>query len=88
MAVPCAGTDYYVPAVYSNSTGSTAALLDASGDTSLTHSVVTTAPANSLYRLADGQMLIASKNSTAVAGWEPLSDRFDEGTLQALPAAS
>lgn len=84
IAVPSGpGFDRYVAALYSG-TGGTAALLDATGDTSRTHSVKLSAPAQTLTDLGGGKLLMSSPRSTAVAGWEPLLDRSDEDALPAI----
>ena len=74
-----------VAALYADgSGGSTAALLDATGDTSLTHAASFAAPGAHLQDLGQGMLLVWS-GSRAVAGWEPLRDRVD---ADQLPAAT
>jgi hypothetical protein len=85
IAVPQGGAfTHYVAALYSAPSDGTAALLDASGDTSLTHSLTLTESGTTLVDLGSGMLLIASSGSTRVTGWEPLVDR---STLGNLPGA-
>lgn len=89
IAVPQApGFDRYVAALYAGAGGGTAALLDATGDTSLTHSVQLQVAGAQLSDLGDGKLLISSTHTTAVTGWEPLLDRVDSDALPAQAAAA
>ena len=86
IAVPQGpGFNRSVAALYQG-TSSTAALLDATGNTSLTHAL--TGLASTVDNLADlggGALLIYPSSGTAVVGWEPLLDRSDNDTLPAAP---
>lgn len=97
ITVPAgAGFEHTVAALYSGSTGTTAALLDATGDASRTHTAAFTRPATTLVDLGDGKLLLcgvpsrtSAERTRALAGWEPLLDRVDEdllpGAVQAAP---
>lgn len=83
------GFERSVAALYSNSSGSQAVLLDGEGDTSKTRAVQMTRRLTSLANLGPGYVLawadpalVSASLSRAVAGWAPLLDRMDEDLLQ------
>lgn len=83
--------DRYVGALYSSNTagtsGTTGALLDATGLTSRTVSQQFTQSYANFTDLGGGFLVLATAESTAVAGWEPIADRYEEGSLQAVATA-
>ncbi|MBS2032180.1 MAG: hypothetical protein JST54_30050 [Deltaproteobacteria bacterium] len=90
IAVPQgAGFNRYVAALYQGAGSGTAALLDATGNTSLTHVFSSLAGVPSHFAdLGGGALLIYPSSGTAVAGWEPLVDRTDTDILPAAPNGS
>lgn len=90
IAVPAGpGFEHAVAALYSDASATHAVLLDAAGDASRTHFAQLARPATALADLGEGRLLIYSDprnapavQTKAVAGWEPLVDRFDEDQLQ------
>ncbi len=90
------GFDRYVAAVYSAGTTTSAVLLDATGDTSRTHQIQLSHPATTLADLGSGLLLayngVATNqaNTKYIAGWEPLTERFEEdqlpGPVQGAPS--
>ncbi len=89
-----AGFTRYVAALYTTNTV-TLALLDATGDTSKTHSTQLSQPATTLGDLGNGQLLAYADPALApgaptryLAGWEPLLDRLDQDVLSGQVAKS
>lgn len=87
----------YVIALFEMDFGGVVAMLDQSGDTSLTRMVTLGKPASHMALVADEQLLIFGDNSVTgsstfsryVAGWNPATGRFHEdslpGTYSRLP---
>jgi hypothetical protein len=80
------GFNAYVAAVYTGSP--TAALLDATGDTSLTHILPMTSGGNTFFDFGNNIVLITTPNSDSFTVWEPLLDRYSSGTLSSSASGS
>jgi hypothetical protein len=88
IAVPSgAGFTQFVAAVYTGSPGS-AALLDATGDTSQTHLLPTTSGGAQFFDLGNGTLLITTAGANSFTVWEPLLDRYATEQLPAETAGT
>ena len=89
IAVPQGSSfTHAVAALYQGPGNGSAALLDAAGDTSLTHSLQLTEPGTSISDLGGGMLLVSAAGSPRLTGWEPLVDRAAVGNLTAAGVGS
>lgn len=87
ITVP-SGTGFtgYVAAVYTGTPS--AALLDATGDTSLTHILPSTTGGTTFFDFGNNIVMITTPGSSSFTVWEPLLDRYDSGQLPGTTAGA